>query len=109
MSLSRSARSRSSTAIVPQVVGFSEADAIRELANAGLKAKSTSVNDDTNGAGTVFAQDPGPGTKLKKNGSVAIKVSLGPTPVDVPDVRNTKVDKAQDILSGKGTPESGEA
>ncbi len=92
----------SSTSIVPQVVGFSEADAIRELANAGLKAKTTSVNDDTNAAGTVFAQDPGPGTKLKKNGSVAIKVSLGPTPVDVPDVRNKKVDSAQDILTGKG-------
>jgi len=92
----------SSSAIVPQVVGFSEADAIRELANAGLKAKSTAVNDDTNAAGTVFAQDPEPGAKLKKNGSVAIKVSLGPTPVDVPDVRNKKVDSAQDVLAQKG-------
>ncbi len=92
----------SSSAIVPQVVGFSEADAVRELANAGLKAKSSAVNNDTNAAGTVFAQDPGPGTKLKKNGSVAIKVSLGPTPVDVPDVRNKKVDAAQDALTQKG-------
>jgi len=92
----------SSSAIVPQVVGFSEADAVRELANAGLKAKSTAVNNDTNAAGTVFAQDPGPGAKLKKNGSVVIKVSLGPTPVDVPDVRNKKVDAAQDALTQKG-------
>jgi len=92
----------SASAIVPQVVGFSEADAIRELANAGLKAKSTAVNDDTNAAGTVFAQDPSPGTKLKKDADVAIKVSLGPTPVDVPDVRNTKVDKAQDTLTTRG-------
>jgi len=92
----------SSSSIVPQVVGFSEADAIRELANAGLKAKSSAVNNDTNAAGTVFAQDPGPGAKLKKNASVAIMVSLGPTPVDVPDVRNKKVDSAQDVLTQKG-------
>ncbi|HEX3394138.1 MAG TPA: Stk1 family PASTA domain-containing Ser/Thr kinase [Acidimicrobiales bacterium] len=91
-----------SSAIVPQVVGFSETDAIRELSNAGLKAKSTAVNNDTNAAGTVFAQDPAPNAKVKKNSTVAIKVSLGPTPVDVPDVRNTKVDKAQDTLIAKG-------
>ncbi len=92
----------SSSAIVPQVVGFSEADAVRELANAGLKAKSIPENNDTNAAGTVFKQDPEPGAKLKKNGSVTIKVSLGPTPVDVPDVRNKKVDSAQDTLAQKG-------
>lgn len=91
-----------SSAIVPQVVGFSEADAIRELSNAGLKAKSTAVNNDTNAAGTVFAQDPAPNAKVKKNSTVAIRVSLGPTPVDVPDVRNIKVDKAQDALIAKG-------
>ncbi len=92
----------SSTVIVPQVVGFTEADAVRELANAGLKAKSTPVNDDTNAPGTVFAQDPGPGAKLKKNASVAITVSLGPQPIDVPDVRAQKVDAAQDLLTERG-------
>ena len=92
----------SANVIVPQVVGFTEADAVRELQNAGLKAKPTSVNDDTNAAGTVFAQDPGPGVKLKKNASVAITVSLGPQPVAVPDVRTQKVDAAQDVLTAAG-------
>jgi len=92
----------SSTVIVPQVVGFTEADAVRELANAGLKAKSTPVNDDTNAPGTVFAQEPAPGAKLKKNASVTIRVSLGPQPIDVPDVRAQKVDAAQDLLAEKG-------
>ncbi|MGI9022857.1 MAG: Stk1 family PASTA domain-containing Ser/Thr kinase [Acidimicrobiales bacterium] len=92
----------SSSVIVPQVVGFTEADAVRELANAGLKAKTEAVNDDTNAPGTVFAQDPAPGAKLKKDASVAIKVSLGPQPIDVPDVRNQKVDAAQDALTARG-------
>jgi len=91
-----------SSVVVPQVVGRTEADAIRELANAGLQARSEQVNDDTAEAGKVFATDPSQGTKLKKNAVVTIKVSLGAQPVPVPDVRNRKVDVAQDTLAGKG-------
>jgi serine/threonine-protein kinase len=49
----------------------------------------------------VFAQDPAPGTKLKKNATVTIHVSTGAAPVQVPDVRNKKVDVASDLLAAK--------
>ncbi len=87
---------------VPQVVGKSEADAIRDLSAVGLKAESIPANDDVNPAGTVFDQDPKPGVELDKNETVKIKVSLGPVPVEVPDVRNRKVDSASDLLTEKG-------
>ncbi|MFN2608065.1 MAG: Stk1 family PASTA domain-containing Ser/Thr kinase [Acidimicrobiales bacterium] len=100
--LARQLGSGTTTVIVPQVVGNTEADAVRALANAGLQAKSTAVNDDTTEAGKVFAQDPGSGTKLKKNSTVNIRVSLGAQPVAVPDVRNKKVDAASDVLTTAG-------
>ena len=88
--------------LVPQVVGKSEADAVRDLAGVGLKAETVPANDDVNPQGTVFDQDPKPGVELDKNDTVRIKVSLGPVPVEVPDVRNRKVDSATDLLTEKG-------
>jgi beta-lactam-binding protein with PASTA domain/predicted Ser/Thr protein kinase len=87
---------------VPQVVGKSEADAIRDLTGVGLKAESIPRNDDVNPAGTVFDQDPKPGVELDRNETVRISVSLGPVPVEVPDVRNRKVDSASDLLTERG-------
>ena len=87
---------------VPQVVGKSEADAVRDLASVGLKADSIRVNDDNTPQGTVFDQDPKAGVELDKNDTVRIRVSLGPVPVEVPDVRNRKIDSASDLLTEKG-------
>lgn len=92
----------SSSVTVPSVVGSTEAQAIRDLASAGLQAKSAPEANDTVPAGSVLAQDPGPGTKLKKNATVTIHVSTGAPPVQVPDVRNKKVDVASDALTGAG-------
>ena len=86
----------------PQVVGKSEADAVRDLAAVGLKAETVPTNDDVNPVGTVFDQDPKSGVELDKGDTVKIKVSLGPIPVEVPDVRNRKVDSASDLLTDKG-------
>ena len=87
---------------VPQVVGISEADAIRRLNDVGLESKTVPVNDDVNSAGTVFDQDPKQGVKIDKGDVVTITVSLGPMPVEVPDVRNRKVDSATDLLTSRG-------
>jgi serine/threonine-protein kinase len=86
---------------VPQVVGRSEADATRDLTDVGLKVKAVKENNDAV-AGQVFDQNPKPAAKLKKGSTVTIRVSQGPVPVDVPDVRNRKVDTANDLLTSRG-------
>ena len=87
---------------VPQVVGKSEADAVRDLTSVGLEAETVPANDDVNPPGTVFDQDPKPGVELDEGDAVRITVSLGPVPVEVPDVRNRKVDSATDLLTERG-------
>ena len=87
---------------VPQVVGKSEADAVRDLTSVGLEPKTVPANDDVNPPGTVFDQDPKPGVELDRGETVTIRVSLGPVPVEVPDVRNRKVDSATDLLTERG-------
>jgi len=87
---------------VPQVVGVSEADAIRRLNDVGLKSKTMPVNDDVNPAGTVFEQNPRQGVKVDKGDVITITVSLGSMPIEVPDVRNRKVDSATNVLAERG-------
>jgi serine/threonine-protein kinase len=90
------------TVTVPQVGGRTEADAVRDLVGAGLKARTEAVNDDNpNNAGKVVDQSPTPGMKVKKGTTVTIRVSQGPVQVDVPDVRNRKQDAARDVLTGQ--------
>ncbi len=75
---------------------------MRDLTAVGLKAETVPANDDVNPPGTVFDQDPKPGVELDRNDTVRIRVSLGPVPVEVPDVRNRKVDSATDLLTERG-------
>ena len=85
---------------VPNVLGRTEADAVRIITDAGLKANTVIVNDDNpDTLNKVIAQDPTTGEELKKGAVVTISVSQGPVSVDVPDVRNRKVDMARDILT----------
>jgi beta-lactam-binding protein with PASTA domain len=88
---------------VPSVLGRTEADAIRILTDAGLKARTVTVNDDNpDNVNKVIAQEPTTGVELDKGDTVTISVSQGPEPIDVPDVRNRKLDTAQEILTGVG-------
>jgi eukaryotic-like serine/threonine-protein kinase len=89
--------------VVPSVVGRTEPDAIRILTDAGLKARTVAVNDDDPAnTNKVIAQDPTTGIELKEGATVTISVSQGPPPIDVPDVRNRRLDTARDVLTAAG-------
>ena len=87
---------------VPLVIGHTDADAERELRDAGLKPVKKEVQDENNEAGKVFGQDPAANAQVKKGSSVTITVSSGAPIVEVPDVRNRLVDSATDVLTTAG-------
>ncbi len=87
---------------VPQLIGRNEADAERELRDAGLKAERRQVQDEVNPVGQVTAQDPLANTAVKRGATVIISVSSGPPIVPVPDVRNRTLEIARETLTGAG-------
>ena len=87
---------------VPQVIGRNEADAERELRDAGLKVERRQVQDEVTPVGQVTAQDPLANTAVKRGATVIISVSSGPPIVPVPDVRNRTLDIARETLTGAG-------
>ena len=67
----------SDRAVVPAVVGQSEAEAIRQVQAAGLEAVRN-PSESSRPEGEVFAQTPGAGTQLKEGEPVVLNVSTGP-------------------------------
>jgi serine/threonine-protein kinase len=84
-------------AIVPPVVGLSEADALDALDAAGLRAEIIRDAADEP-AGEVVAQDPGPGTEVAPGDTVTITVSEGPQGEPMPNVVGQDGDAAEDFL-----------
>nr|WP_129338593.1 Stk1 family PASTA domain-containing Ser/Thr kinase [Cellulomonas endophytica] len=69
---------------VPRVVGVEEPRAVALLEGAGLEpARDEAFSDRPRG--TVVAADPGVGERVRREGTVAYTVSLGPDLVAVPD------------------------
>jgi serine/threonine-protein kinase len=87
---------------VPDVVGDREDDARSALEGAGLRADVTEEESEDEEPGTVLRQDPGPGSKLDKGGTVNLVVAKAPPAVDVPDVVDDKRDAAQKALRDAG-------
>jgi eukaryotic-like serine/threonine-protein kinase len=52
--------------------------------------------------GIVFKQDPAPGSKVDKGGTVTIWVSTGPPKVKIPDVKGQQWPDAQQMLTDAG-------
>ena len=91
----------SGTVAVPSLVGRTEAQAERALADAGLEAQVTrQVADDP--AGTVIGQDPAPGASVGDGDSVRLVVSRGPPKVAVPEVAGQPVADASAALAQQG-------
>ncbi|UFQ15141.1 MULTISPECIES: Stk1 family PASTA domain-containing Ser/Thr kinase [Streptomyces] len=88
---------------VPDVVGESEADAVADLEDAGLKVKikSARVTSDED-KGAVARQDPMEGESLAEGDTVTLTISKGPPMVEVPDVTGMSVDDAVAKLEAKG-------
>lgn len=64
---------------VPDVKAWKQADAEKEIKNAGLVPKITPVADDDTAEGYVKTTDPAPTTKVKKGSTVTLFVSTGPS------------------------------
>ncbi|MDQ4132673.1 MAG: Stk1 family PASTA domain-containing Ser/Thr kinase, partial [Actinomycetota bacterium] len=86
---------------VPTVVGQQQAEAERVLSDAGLEAEVEPQQSDL-AVGQVLSQDPQGAARAKKGSTVTLKVSSGPAPANVPDVRGRDVDAARDALDAAG-------
>ena len=73
------------SATVPDVVGLAQAEAVRALEDAGLRANPVRVPSERP-EGTVVAQSPQAGAEVEGDSVVRLNVSGGPGPVAVPDV-----------------------
>jgi eukaryotic-like serine/threonine-protein kinase len=73
------------TEIVRGVVNFTESDAIARLEDQGLEVRIEREFSDVVAEGTVIAQDPSPGTEVRRGSRVTITVSRGPEPAEEPE------------------------
>ncbi|MGZ4627255.1 MAG: PASTA domain-containing protein [Kineosporiaceae bacterium] len=85
---------------VPAVTNKTEAQARKDLAAAHLGVGDVSHEySDTVARGRVISTEPAAGQKLKRDAAVALVVSRGVQPVQVPDVVGKKVDEATGLLA----------
>ncbi len=82
--------------VTPGVLNLSEAAARAKLDAAGLSLEvSEESYSETVARDAVISTDPGPGDRVRKDGTVGATVSLGPERHEVPDVRGQTLDEAQ--------------
>lgn len=88
---------------VPNLTGRKQADAETDLESASLAAgKVTAKYSEEVAKGLVLKQDPGSGEKLRRGTKVALVVSRGPAPVDVPSVAGLTPKAADAALEKAG-------
>jgi serine/threonine-protein kinase len=87
---------------VPLVIDKAESAAMNDLKNLGFGVQADKRFVDGTEAGQVVDQDPDPGVPLKEGKLVRLIVSLGPTPVDVPDLSGLYQDDAEAKLKEAG-------
>ncbi|MCX2179361.1 Stk1 family PASTA domain-containing Ser/Thr kinase [Streptomyces sp. SKN60] len=88
---------------VPAVLGQTEAQATKRLADAGLDVGTTKRDfSDVYERGTVMAVDPGPGERIRGNGAVTLTLSRGPRVVKVPNLKGTPLADAKKVLAEEG-------
>jgi eukaryotic-like serine/threonine-protein kinase len=87
---------------VNNYVGETQKQAERQITAAGLQSKVNTAPNEHKKRGLVFKQDPDPGSKVDKGGTVTIWVSTGPPKVTVPDVKGQQWTAAQQTLVNAG-------
>jgi RHS repeat-associated protein len=88
---------------IPPVAGLLQADAETALTGVGLAVGAiTTEHHDTVAAGRVIRSAPVEGTMVPFGSAVDLVVSLGPTPVEVPDVAGLTLAEAQAALAAAG-------
>ncbi len=86
----------------PAVVGLPQAQAERQLRDAGLRVEVVEAFDPTMTKGKVASTDPGTGERIRDNGTVTITVSKGPERVKVPGVVGEELAEARRRLKAAG-------
>jgi len=84
---------------VPAVLRLPEASAERQLRSDGLAASVQSQFSETVPRGDVVSSSPGPGARVRKDGTVALVVSAGPERHAVPDVAGTSLAEAKRAIT----------
>jgi serine/threonine-protein kinase len=88
--------------VVNNYVGETQKNAEQQIKAANLNPAVNKVPNAKVDRGKVFKQDPDPGSKVDKNGTVTIWVSTGPPKVTVPDVKGESWPTAQQTLVNAG-------
>ena len=87
----------------PNLTGRKQADAEADLESANLAAgKVTGKYSEEVAKGVVLKQDPASGQKLRRGAKVALVVSRGPAPVDVPSLAGLTPKAADAVLEKAG-------
>lgn len=88
---------------VPNVVGFEETVAYKEIVDAGLEYQKVEIFS-PQPRGTVVSTEPGAGSKVGEGDTVKILVSMGPqsTVVSVPSIVGMTLDEAKRTLTEAG-------
>ncbi|WP_198533894.1 Stk1 family PASTA domain-containing Ser/Thr kinase [Streptomyces odonnellii] len=87
---------------VPSLLGQTEQEAKRRLADAGLEARVTKDFSETFDRGTVMRSDPAPLARIRGDGPVTLVVSRGPETVRVPDLTGMPLAQARRALTKAG-------
>jgi serine/threonine-protein kinase len=87
---------------IPDVKGYSVADAQRSLANVKLRSKVVDVYSASVPAGQVIALNPNVGSSIAEDSTVALTVSKGAKPVVVPNLVGHSVGDAREVLRKRG-------
>ncbi|TLM80653.1 MAG: PASTA domain-containing protein [Actinobacteria bacterium] len=88
------------TVTVPQLLGMSEADALKALSDAGLVPQAMPGKYSPNvPPGQVFEQQPGPGEKVDKGTTVQYTTSMGLETAKVPSVTGMTETEAKAALT----------
>ncbi len=88
--------------MVPEVDGIPADDAVATLAAADLGAVVTEVHHERVPEGRVIGTDPPPGEEVDEGTEVAVTVSLGPTPIAVPEVVGSDLAQARTLVRDAG-------
>ncbi|MEU6170651.1 Stk1 family PASTA domain-containing Ser/Thr kinase [Streptantibioticus parmotrematis] len=87
---------------VPAVLAIPKARAEQKLHAAGLGVRVTEDYSATVAKGDVISTDPGPGGRIRGNGTVHVVVSRGVRHVDVPKVAGEPLDQARKSVKAAG-------
>ncbi|HEY0387078.1 MAG TPA: Stk1 family PASTA domain-containing Ser/Thr kinase [Gaiellales bacterium] len=87
---------------VPDVSGFTEQQAKRQLQQVGFTTTTERHASKTVDAGTVIGTDPAAGSDADKGSQVTILLSTGPKSVTLPNLRGTPLSEALQKLSDLG-------